>query len=155
MKTQSTTSAIHRQYVPQMDPESAETSKQNGTSYKRSASTPRLQIISKMAHESPSYLARSKHPDGDMIVIADYSGRIKILRQDCAYHTRRFENRDAHPTISRRILRRSNSGRRSVTSSIRKEFSHKHPRSASTLAQLDHPSSPLQHRRVALRSTHP
>ncbi|KAJ6079004.1 hypothetical protein N7467_008757 [Penicillium canescens] len=52
---------------------------------------------------------------------------IKILRQDCAYHKRRFENWDANSTISRRILRRSNSGRRSVTSSIGKESSHKTP----------------------------
>jgi WD40 repeat protein len=113
--------------VALMGPESTETSKQNGTSHKRSASAPRLSIISKMAHESPSYLARSKHPGGDIIVIADYSGKIKILRQDCAYHKRRFENWDANSTISRRILRRSNSGRRSVTSSIGKESSHKTP----------------------------
>lgn len=113
--------------VALMGPEPAEQSKQTGTSHKRSASAPRLSIISKMAHESPSYLARSKHPDGDIIVIADYSGKIKILRQDCAYHKRRFENWDANSTISRRILRRSNSGRRSITSSIGKESSHKTP----------------------------
>ncbi|OQD81478.1 hypothetical protein PENANT_c027G10912 [Penicillium antarcticum] len=113
--------------VALMGPDSPEKPKQNGTSHKRSASAPRLSIISKMAHESPSYLARSKHPDGNIIVIADYSGKIKILRQDCAYHKRRFENWDANSTISRRILRRSNSGRRSVSSSIGKESSLKTP----------------------------
>lgn len=101
--------------------------KENGHMHKRSVSTPRMSIISKMAHESPSYLARSKHSGGDIIVIADYSGKIKVLRQDCAYQKRRFENWDANSTISRRILRRSNSGRHSTTSSIGKESSHKTP----------------------------
>lgn len=119
--------------VALMGPESTEPSKktnsgkENGNSHKRSASAPRLSIISKMAHESPSYLARSKHPDGEIIVIADYSGKIKVLRQDCAYHKRRFENWDANTTISRRILKRSNSARRSIASSVGKESSHKTP----------------------------
>jgi WD40 repeat protein len=98
---------------------------ENGELHKRSASAPRHSMISKMAHESPSYLARSKHPGGDIIVIADYSGKIKVLRQDCAYQKRRYENWDAH-TISRRILRRSNSARRSVAS-LGKESNHKTP----------------------------
>ncbi|KAJ5747482.1 uncharacterized protein N7511_009178 [Penicillium nucicola] len=113
--------------VALLGPESTEQAKQNGLGHKRSASAPRLSIVSKMAQESPSYLARSKHPDGNIIVIADYSGKIKILRQDCAYHKRRFENWDANSNISRRILRRSNSGRRSVASSVGKESSHKTP----------------------------
>ncbi|KGO47658.1 Oxo-4-hydroxy-4-carboxy-5-ureidoimidazoline decarboxylase [Penicillium expansum] len=100
--------------------------KENKNLHKRSASTPRLSIVSKMAHESPSYLARSKHPDGEIIVIADYSGKIKVLRQDCAYQKRRYENWDANSTISRRILKRSNSARRSIASSG-KDSSHKTP----------------------------
>ncbi|KAJ5713265.1 uncharacterized protein N7483_010446 [Penicillium malachiteum] len=95
--------------------------------HKRSVSTPHLSIISKMAQESPAYLARSKHDDGNLIVIADYSGRIKILRQDCAYHKRRYENWDANSTISRRILRRSNSARHSIASSTGKESTHRTP----------------------------
>ncbi|KAJ5370805.1 uncharacterized protein N7496_006897 [Penicillium cataractarum] len=95
--------------------------------HKRSSSAPRLSIISKMAHESPSYISRSKHADGNIIVIADYSGKIKVLRQDCAYHKRRYENWDANSTISRRILRRSNSARNSIASSTGKESSHKTP----------------------------
>jgi WD40 repeat protein len=119
--------------VALMGPESTESAKGatsvkgNGNIHKRSASAPRLSIISKMAHESPSYLARSKHPDGDIIVIADYSGKIKVLRQDCAYHRRRYENWNANSTISRRILRRTNSGRHSLASSTGKESSHKTP----------------------------
>ncbi|KAJ5101813.1 hypothetical protein NUU61_004035 [Penicillium alfredii] len=119
--------------VALMSPEqSAEISKQatptkeNG-SHQRSVSAPRLSIVRKMAHESPSYLSRSRHPDGNIIVIADYSGKIKVLRQDCAYHKRRYENWNANSTISRRILRRSNSARHSIASSIGKESAHKTP----------------------------
>ncbi|KAJ5841333.1 Oxo-4-hydroxy-4-carboxy-5-ureidoimidazoline decarboxylase [Penicillium rubens] len=119
--------------VALMGPESTGPSKKagpdkdNGNPHKRSASAPRLSIVSRMAHESPSYLARSKHPDGEIIVIADYSGKIKVLRQDCAYQKRRYENWDANSTISRRILKRSSSARRSIASSIGKESSHKTP----------------------------
>ncbi|OQE32598.1 hypothetical protein PENFLA_c001G06569 [Penicillium flavigenum] len=119
--------------VALMGPESTDPSKKtspdkdNGNLHKRSASAPRLSIVSRMAHESPSYLARSKHPDGEIIVIADYSGKIKVLRQDCAYQKRRYENWDANSTISRRILKRSSSARRSIASSIGKESSHKTP----------------------------
>lgn len=73
---------------------------------------------------SPAYIARSGHPDGHIIIVADYSGRIKVLRQDCAYQKRRNANFDAHSSLSRRFLRRSNSARHSIASSIGKE-SHK------------------------------
>ncbi|KAJ6144460.1 hypothetical protein N7470_008355 [Penicillium chermesinum] len=95
--------------------------------YKRSELTPQLSIVSKIEQESPAYMARSTHMDGNIIVIADYSGKIKILRQDCAYQKRRYENWDQHNTISRRILRRSNSARHSVASSIGKDSTQKTP----------------------------
>ncbi|KAF7590909.1 hypothetical protein BBP40_002271 [Aspergillus hancockii] len=88
---------------------------------------PRNSIASKQAQESPTYLARSNHPDGNIIIVADYSGKIKVLRQDCAYHKRRYESWDTHSTISRRLLRRTNSARHSIASSIGKESSHKTP----------------------------
>lgn len=83
--------------------------------------------LSKLAQESPGYISRSTHPDGNIIVVADYSGKIKILRQDCAYQKRRFENWDSTMNISRRLLAGSNSARRSIASSIGKESSHKTP----------------------------
>ncbi|KAK3213523.1 hypothetical protein GRF29_28g158682 [Pseudopithomyces chartarum] len=47
--------------------------------------------------ESPAYLARSAHPDGHVIVTADYTGAIKVYRQDCAHQKRvRAENWDAY-----------------------------------------------------------
>ncbi|KAF2190282.1 WD40 repeat-like protein [Zopfia rhizophila CBS 207.26] len=39
----------------------------------------------KRVGESPAYLARSAHTDGNIIVTADYTGSIKVFRQDCAY----------------------------------------------------------------------
>lgn len=112
---------------PEESSKQEDSSKENGTNHKRSASAPRLSIVSKMANESPSYLSRSTHPDGNIIVIADYSGKIKVLRQDCAYHKRRYENWDANSGISRKILRRSNSARQSIASSIGKDSNHKTP----------------------------
>lgn len=82
--------------------------------------------MSKLAQESPTYLARSTHEGGNIIIVADYSGKIKVLRQDCAYHKRRYEILDTG-SISRKILGRSNSARRSIASSIGKESSHKTP----------------------------
>ena len=82
--------------------------------------------MSKLAQESPTYLARSTHPEGNIIIVADYSGKIKVLRQDCAYHKRRYANLNTG-SISRRLLSRSNSARRSIASSIGKESSHKTP----------------------------
>lgn len=53
--------------------------------------------------ESPAYLARSAHPDGHVIVTADYTGAIKVYRQDCAHQKRvRAENWDAVSLLSRR-----------------------------------------------------
>ena len=78
---------------------------------------------------SPAYLARAKHPGGDIIISADYSGRIKVLRQDCAYHKRRQQQQYfGGPLSRRRLLGRSNSSaRHSLASSIGRESSHKTP----------------------------
>lgn len=54
--------------------------------------------------ESPAYIARSAHPDGNIIVTADYTGAIKVFRQDCA-HTKRMrltDNWDASSVFSKR-----------------------------------------------------
>lgn len=40
------------------------------------------------AAESPAYVARSAHRGGNIIVTADYTGAIKVFRQDCAYSKR-------------------------------------------------------------------
>ena len=82
----------------------------------------------KLAQKSPAYLSRAKHPDGDIIISADYSGRIKVLRQDCAYHQRRQQQQHYGGSLSRKLLGRSNSSaRHSLTSSIGRESSHRTP----------------------------
>ncbi|KAL1855988.1 hypothetical protein Plec18170_003855 [Paecilomyces lecythidis] len=73
------------------------------------------------ALESPNYLSRSAHPNGNIIIAADYSGRIKVFRQDCAYQKRRSESWETNSTFSRKILGRTNSARHSIASSIGKE----------------------------------
>lgn len=102
-------------------------SRENGSHHSRCSPALRHSTGSKLAFESPSYLSRSRHPGGKIIVIADYTGKIKVLRQDCAYQKRRNENWNAHSTFSRKLLGRSNSARQSVASSIGKESTHKTP----------------------------
>ncbi|RAL14664.1 WD repeat protein [Aspergillus homomorphus CBS 101889] len=98
----------------------SQTDRENGRANRNSGA-------SKLAQESPAYLARSTHPDGNIMIVADYSGKIQVLRQDCAYQKRRYDNWDAHSTISRRILRRTNSARHSIASSTGKDSTHKTP----------------------------
>lgn len=65
--------------------------------------TPTEATFRKVA-ESPAYLARSAHTDGHIIVTADYTGAIKVYRQDCAHHKRQrlTDNWDAVSILSRR-----------------------------------------------------
>ncbi|KAJ5690211.1 hypothetical protein N7462_004603 [Penicillium macrosclerotiorum] len=112
---------------PEQSSKQESPARESESNHKRSTSGPQLSIIGRMANESPTYMSRSTHPDGDIIIIADYSGKIKVLRQDCAYHKRRYENWDATSSISRRILGRSNSARHSIASSIGKDSAHKTP----------------------------
>jgi WD40 repeat protein len=42
----------------------------------------------KKAAGSPAYIARAAHRAGNIIVTADYTGAIKVFRQDCAYNKR-------------------------------------------------------------------
>jgi len=76
------------------------------TSLPTNPATPDLRPPSK-SEESPTYIARSAHPDGNIIVTADYMGHISVFRQDCAYQKRLRSNND--PTFSRKMLGRSNS----------------------------------------------
>ncbi|KAL5115549.1 hypothetical protein ACEQ8H_006525 [Pleosporales sp. CAS-2024a] len=42
----------------------------------------------KKVAETPAYLARCAHLGGNIIVTADYTGALKVFRQDCAYNKR-------------------------------------------------------------------
>lgn len=81
--------------------------------------------------ETPAYIARSAHPDGNIIVTADYMGRIKVFRQDCAYHKRlRSDNWDTSSTFSKKLLGRTGSAAtRNSKSSQREPTFSKHPSS--------------------------
>ncbi|KAL9119707.1 MAG: hypothetical protein Q9187_003734, partial [Circinaria calcarea] len=60
--------------------------------------------------ETPAYLARSCHVDGNIIITADYLGKIKVFRQDCAHKKRlRADGWDASSTFSKKMLNRSSS----------------------------------------------
>lgn len=67
---------------------------------------------------------RALHSDGNVIVTADYTGRIKIFRQDCAYLKRKNEQWETGSTFSRKLgvcrrdsLTQGNSGWRSSIAS--------------------------------------
>uniref|UniRef100_L2FCW8 WD repeat protein n=1 Tax=Colletotrichum fructicola (strain Nara gc5) TaxID=1213859 RepID=L2FCW8_COLFN len=47
----------------------------------------------KKPEESPQYIEKSKHFDGQILVTTDQSGVIKVFRQDCAFIKRRHESR--------------------------------------------------------------
>ena len=64
-------------------------------------------------NESPSFLSRSSHKDGNVIVTADFTGKIKVFRQDCAWSKRRVDD-DRSSLFSKRNGR----GRMSRTGSI-------------------------------------
>ena len=61
------------------------------------------------APETPAYLARQEHKGGNIIVTADYTGSIKIFRQDCAYLKRRHESWEGSSAFSKKMLGRSGS----------------------------------------------
>ncbi|TVY29856.1 putative WD repeat-containing protein [Lachnellula hyalina] len=64
---------------------------------------------SKKPEESPAYLARCTHLDGNIIITADYLGRIKVFRQDCAYQKRRNDHWETSSAFSKKVLGRSSS----------------------------------------------
>lgn len=101
------------------------------TSAPPTPATPDLRRPSK-PEESPAYLARAGHPGGNILVTADYMGRIKVFRQDCAYAKRLRSNNHNDANFSRKMLGRTNS---SATRSS------KHSRRDSHLSSTNHPSS--------------
>ncbi|KAI1487098.1 WD40-repeat-containing domain protein [Biscogniauxia mediterranea] len=90
----------------------------------------------KKPNESPAFIARSVHNDGNIIVTTDRAGMIKVFRQDCAFAKRRHESWETGSTFSKRLARDSLLGR---TGSIltRTSASSRDPRSRrGSLTQL-------------------
>ncbi|KAK6381403.1 hypothetical protein LTS17_004460 [Exophiala oligosperma] len=94
----------------------------NSSDEKNPISEKRLSGSPKRAPESPAFLARHSHPGGQIIVTADYTGQIKVFRQDCAFQKRKHESWDAGSAFSKKMLGRSGSvtTRTSTTSSTRR-----------------------------------
>lgn len=63
----------------------------------------------KKPEETPAYLARCTHMDGNIIITSDYLGKIKVFRQDCAFHKRRQDHWETGSMFSKKMLGRSNS----------------------------------------------
>lgn len=84
---------------------------------------------SKHAEVNPGYQSRQGHPGGNIIITADYTGKIKIFRQDCAFQKRRHDSWDNNSLFSKKMLGRSNSvaTRNSVSSGPRSDSLTKHP----------------------------
>lgn len=65
----------------------------------------------KKPEETPAFLARANHYDGNIIVTTDHFGIIKVFRQDCAFVKRRHENWETGSTFSRKLGRDALLGR--------------------------------------------
>ena len=77
------------------------------------------------AEETPAFIARSAHKEGNIIVTADYMGCIKVFRQDCAYKKRlRTDNWETSSTISKKMLNRTSSVATRNSTSRRDSLSH-------------------------------
>lgn len=63
----------------------------------------------KKTSESPAYKARRAHPAGQIIITADYAGKIKVFRQDCAFSKRRQNTWDSGSGFSKKMLGRTGS----------------------------------------------
>lgn len=121
--------------------------------------TPRTPA-SRKAEEKPAYLARNAHPDGNIIVTADFTGTIKVFRQDCAYQKRRQDSWDSGSMFSKKILGRSGSvtTRTSVGSSRRNPSLSKngtgHGSNDRILSWRNSVAAPSHNSQDTLRSNH-
>ena len=83
-----------------------EDNRQPDPSVPSAPATPDISNITK-PQESPAYLARCAHPNGNIIVTADFAGHIKVFRQDCAYQNRARNNDNS--AFAKKMLGRTNS----------------------------------------------
>lgn len=106
----------------------------NSSDEKQPKDEARLSESPRRAPESPAYLNRLSHPGGQIIVTADYTGQIKVFRQDCAFQKRKNESWDSGSTFSRKVLGRSGSvaTRNSVTSTSQRNSLVLNPKTQST-----------------------
>ncbi|KAH0601359.1 hypothetical protein MHUMG1_00233 [Metarhizium humberi] len=60
-------------------------------------------VSARKPEESPAYLERSRHLDGNIIITTDRTGTIKVFRQDCAYTKRQQSQWETGSKFSGRI----------------------------------------------------
>ena len=101
----------------------------------------------KKPKESPTYLARSSHKNGNIIVTADFTGRIKVFRQDCAWSKRQRDEWDRASMFSKR------NGRLSRTGSVMTRGSQRSLREGRTSTSLSGPSDRILSWRQGIAST--
>ena len=96
----------------------------NSSDEKQIREETRISESPRRALETPAYLGRQSHTGGQIIVTADYTGQIKVFRQDCAFQKRKAESWDTSSTFSRKMLGRSGSvaTKNSVPSTHRNSF---------------------------------
>jgi WD40 repeat protein/ribosomal protein S27AE len=68
-------------------------------------------VNTRKPEETPAFIARSTHEDGNIIVTTDHAGLIKVFRQDCAFNKRRHETWESGSTFSRKLGREGFLGR--------------------------------------------
>ncbi|KAI4601159.1 hypothetical protein KJ359_012346 [Pestalotiopsis sp. 9143b] len=93
-------------------------------------SVPDKTLAIKKPVETPAFIARSKHHDGNVVVTTDHAGIIKVFRQDCAFAKRRHDSWEAGSTFSRRVgkdglLGRSGSVKTSTSAGTREPASRR------------------------------
>ncbi|CAK4030063.1 related to WD repeat-containing 44 [Lecanosticta acicola] len=98
--------------------------------------------------EPASYLSRSSHKAGNIIVTADYSGKIKVFRQDCAWTKRQRDESDRSSLFGKRSRGVSRTG------SLATKASQRSLRDASrTSASTQAPSDRILSWRQGINST--
>lgn len=81
----------------------------------------------KRPEESPAYTARLTHNGGNIIVTADFTGRIKVFRQDCAWSKRKPDTDTVSVFSKRKLGRTASVNTKASNRSLRSERSHLGP----------------------------
>lgn len=79
---------------------------------------PQASYSSQSQHQTQSYLANAGHEDGNIVVTADFTGLIKVFRQDCAWRQRGNNSRRESDWDRASIFTRSGAGRSSRAGSL-------------------------------------
>ncbi|KAF7189067.1 putative WD repeat-containing protein C3H5.08c [Pseudocercospora fuligena] len=68
--------------------------------------------------ESPAFMSRASHKEGNIIVTADFAGKIKVFRQDCAWSKRLKDDADRASLFSKRGSKSGRAGSLATKNSI-------------------------------------